>query len=46
MKIGPPINAVRIPIGSSEGSTMLLLKVSAVNSKMLPQMADNGKMNA
>ena len=44
MKIGPPINEVSIPIGSSEGATIVLLIVSANNNKMLPQMADNGKM--
>lgn len=44
MKIGAPIMAVRIPIGNSDGSTMLLLKVSAVSSKILPKIAESGRM--
>jgi hypothetical protein len=44
MKTGPPITAVKIPIGNSEGATMVLLSVSANSNKILPQMADNGKI--
>ena len=44
MKIGPPINDVKIPIGNSEGETMVLLIVSAISNKTLPKMADSGKM--
>lgn len=44
MKTGAPINPVKIPIGSSDGATMVLLIVSAINNKMLPQIADNGKI--
>jgi len=44
MKIGPPINDVKIPIGNSEGATIVRLIVSASNNKILPQIADNGKM--
>lgn len=44
MKIGPPISDVKIPIGNSEGATMVLLIVSANSNKMLPQIADNGKI--
>ena len=44
IKIGPPISDVKIPIGNSEGATIVLLIVSANNNRMLPQMADNGKM--
>ena len=45
MKIGPPINDVKIPIGNSDGATILLLMVSAIKSKILPKTADRGKMN-
>lgn len=44
MKIGAPIIAVKIPMGNSDGSTTLLLTVSAVSNKTLPKMADNGKI--
>ena len=44
MKIGPPINDVKIPIGNSEGATIVRLKVSAINNKILPQIADKGNM--
>jgi hypothetical protein len=46
IKIGPPIKAVKIPIGNSEGSTILLLKVSAVSNKILPHTADKGRIKA
>lgn len=42
--MGAPIIAVKIPMGNSDGSTTLLLTVSAVNSKTLPKIADSGKI--
>src|SRR5690606_249769 len=44
MKTGAPIIAVRIPIGSSDGCTILLLSVSANNKINAPSKADNGNI--
>lgn len=44
INIGAPIKAVKIPIGISEGAAIVLLIVSAESNKMLPKIADIGRM--
>ena len=44
IKIGAPINAVRMPIGISDGGAIVRLIVSADNSNILPNTADKGNM--
>lgn len=45
MKTGAPIKAVKTPIGISAGATIVRLKVSATNNKMLPITAESGRIN-
>jgi hypothetical protein len=44
IKMGAPIKAVRIPIGTSDGGVMVRLMVSAVSSNTLPKIALMGKI--
>ena len=42
--MGAPIKAVKMPIGISEGAAIVLLMVSAESNKMLPKIADIGRI--